>query len=730
METVNFFTEEAKEYIFGKDEGTNFVKELQNKGIYDEGFQKKISEIQPKKFIEYIKKYLYHMWIMNGEDKEDEKNNRIKGWEIKDILELQTRLIKKSRSIAGEKRDSLYEQMERNLHIIKNMLGQYDNYESIEDNIYICIAKSLFVLNGFTDRTQWIDNQFKKTDSNKASRDSVFIWGFGLKMDVDGVSSFLRRAIREMDFHFRNPYEVVMYYCFKKGLGYEKFKKIWNEFILKKARGIISVKESDGTEKNTIMYKTDAIKLENEEELFDFLLVLVNDLTIYEVTKVVLYAIEDDKKIKIPISPIHANTILEILLKSIVPEEVDIIEDLLFQLKLNDTSTILVKNAKDKWYKEIYNKAEVKRIYTRLATAYGIKDKGNEDILYSLKVENGQIVALEKGHTSIELKVGIKNEFGKMMAHSADKYKNGLYTFEFRDDEIKELKKEHQYIDLDDDDTREITDAINEVIEYVKEIPEENVSERLTLPFYLKTVPYDYTVTRKEDEDEGSYWQSVTLHSLSADREFDSLVKELKMKLAAIEQKKIQGRDPKINSIRKLEKREKKQRERDVKLSEWTNWGDSDVLKKIEVKENDYSDKSSLWLKKYSITWKDWIWGVKYDKNVLGYKKGEHIINRYDIINTKFWCCMYDPEFMMKKPLDRYSIFKDELNVILDRCNMQDLYLADPYEMFIAICVQSLEPKTTYRMVIWEIQQERKKDMEQKKEQKKNRKRTNGKNSK
>lgn len=46
-------------------------------------------------------------------------------------------------------------------------------------------------------------------------RESVFLLGFGLRMRVEDVSYFLTKALREQDFNFNNPQEVIYWFCLK-----------------------------------------------------------------------------------------------------------------------------------------------------------------------------------------------------------------------------------------------------------------------------------------------------------------------------------------------------------------------------------------------------------------------------------------------------------------------------------------------------------------------------------
>lgn len=54
-------------------------------------------------------------------------------------------------------------------------------------------------------------------------RSIVFLLGFGLNMCVEDVSQFLTKALRERDFDFKDPMEIIFWYCLNKRY---KFKKM------------------------------------------------------------------------------------------------------------------------------------------------------------------------------------------------------------------------------------------------------------------------------------------------------------------------------------------------------------------------------------------------------------------------------------------------------------------------------------------------------------------------
>ena len=63
-------------------------------------------------------------------------------------------------------------------------------------------------------------------------RETIFLLGFGLRMSAEDVSDFLTRVLKEQDFDFHNPDEVIYWYCYSQQLGYhraEELKKRYEE---------------------------------------------------------------------------------------------------------------------------------------------------------------------------------------------------------------------------------------------------------------------------------------------------------------------------------------------------------------------------------------------------------------------------------------------------------------------------------------------------------------------
>ena len=93
-------------------------------------------------------------------------------------------------------------------------------------------------------------------------RETVFLLGFGLRMSSEDVSDFLTRVLREQDFDFHNPGEVIYWYCYTMQVGYHKAEE------LKKAYEKLEP-DPDYTEASKVY--SGALILDNEEKLLKYL---------------------------------------------------------------------------------------------------------------------------------------------------------------------------------------------------------------------------------------------------------------------------------------------------------------------------------------------------------------------------------------------------------------------------------------------------------------------------
>lgn len=98
---------------------------------------------------------------------------------------------------------------------------------------------------------------------NQASvkRETVFLLGFGLRMTVEDVSDFLTKVLREQDFDFQDPAEVIYWYCYCNHLGYRRAEEYKERY-----EGLKPAQKKSGE----VVYGG-GLCLDNEERLLDYL---------------------------------------------------------------------------------------------------------------------------------------------------------------------------------------------------------------------------------------------------------------------------------------------------------------------------------------------------------------------------------------------------------------------------------------------------------------------------
>ena len=80
---------------------------------------------------------------------------------------------------------------------------------------------------------------------------------------------------------------------------------------------------------------------------------------------------------------------------------------------------------------------------------------------------------------------------------------------------------------------------------------------------------------------------------------------------------------------------------------------------------------------------------------------GTGTINRYDLATLSFFA-LSQREDLECDSVKRYHAFVDETNALLERCGMGQLYVANPYDTYLMICMLTDYPLGTYADV-WEM---------------------------
>ena len=123
--------------------------------------------------------------------------------------------------------------LKRHIYVKANMTG---NFQEIEIKDYQRIIINSFAENStpksLTETTAKMSALTKNwLTQASVNRSVVFLLGFGLNMSVDEVSGFLKKALRERDFNFKDPVEIIYWYCYKNGYSFpimESLKRMYS----------------------------------------------------------------------------------------------------------------------------------------------------------------------------------------------------------------------------------------------------------------------------------------------------------------------------------------------------------------------------------------------------------------------------------------------------------------------------------------------------------------------
>ncbi len=114
--------------------------------------------------------------------------------------------------------------------------GLEEPYNEVTQDIYrdiviesfheTCTPKSMNPTS--TKLTSLVNNWLSQAS---VKRETVFLLGFGLRMSAEDVSDFLTRVLREQDFDFHNPDEVIYWYCYDNHEGYHKAEELKQKYL-------------------------------------------------------------------------------------------------------------------------------------------------------------------------------------------------------------------------------------------------------------------------------------------------------------------------------------------------------------------------------------------------------------------------------------------------------------------------------------------------------------------
>ena len=141
--------------------------------------------------------------------------------------------------------EHIYNSLHKNLHPIPfgdylkryicRQSGIIGDYEAVDIRDYQEIIIETFKENrtpaSFEETTAKISALAKNwLTQESVKRQVVFLLGFGLNMSVNDVSEFLVKALKERDFNFKDPLEIIYWYCFKNKFKFSKMLKLKEAF--------------------------------------------------------------------------------------------------------------------------------------------------------------------------------------------------------------------------------------------------------------------------------------------------------------------------------------------------------------------------------------------------------------------------------------------------------------------------------------------------------------------
>lgn len=110
-----------------------------------------------------------------------------------------------------------------------------DSFKDVPDKIYQDIILSEFTerhvpfsIRPTSTKARAIVGGWLKAETIR--RESVFLLGFGLGMSVEDVSTFLTKALREQDFNYNDPSEVIYWFCIKNGFSFRRAMQFMEEY--------------------------------------------------------------------------------------------------------------------------------------------------------------------------------------------------------------------------------------------------------------------------------------------------------------------------------------------------------------------------------------------------------------------------------------------------------------------------------------------------------------------
>ena len=153
-----------------------------------------------------------------------------------------------------------------------------EDYDIINDDIAEYV-EALLDINAFynTDKSGNLILDITKAEARRmlrvdtsCTREKMFLLSFALRMDKDDVHKFLTDVLAEQTYNFRNPDEVIAYFCQSS----EKYNSYAEYLRLKEAfenTETVNDKSAEIAEGYTVYAQRRMVEISTEEQLMDFL---------------------------------------------------------------------------------------------------------------------------------------------------------------------------------------------------------------------------------------------------------------------------------------------------------------------------------------------------------------------------------------------------------------------------------------------------------------------------
>lgn len=145
-------------------------------------------------------------------------------------------------------------------------------FAEVDDNVYEDMIRvsfdETFTPHSFVPtKKRWTTQIREWLNAQSVRRQTLFLLGFGLHMSCQDVSDFLMKVLKEDDFNYSDPAEVIYSYCLNHSLPYAAADGLLSWFDELEPDGIQENNCCLGTADGIGLDETDPPRLETEKEL-------------------------------------------------------------------------------------------------------------------------------------------------------------------------------------------------------------------------------------------------------------------------------------------------------------------------------------------------------------------------------------------------------------------------------------------------------------------------------